>query len=254
MGKRGRKEAVSSRTCARVLWEELSKLRPHLAHWLLENTPGAPPGAPSSTLGLPSAPLPTQPPHCNLLLCALVSVAQTPITKGMKASPEMHLTTTSPEPWQLLPVTIPSAGQVLLKPRSKVCLLGLWRQRAARLLARPPITSCLVTSLGVSALTFLGSTAGRHLALCTLEPAPFPGHRSQPVLAEPVQGLLLRVGGRWPPGPHAVSPAPPATTQTHHWPQDLAPLSALLEPSLSLQLQPFTSGSHTSCLRPSGEP
>ena len=128
--KRGRKEAGVAELVPRVLWEELSKLRPHLAQWLPENTPGEhllglpPPLWACRQPRCPHSPLTATPPLCPGVR------GSNPITKGVKASPERTPPPPPQEPWQLLPVTILWAGQVLLKPRSKVCLLGLWQQRA----------------------------------------------------------------------------------------------------------------------------
>lgn len=196
----------------------------------------------------PHSPLTATPPLCPGVR------GSNPITKGMKASPERTPPPPPREPWQLLPVTILWAGQVLLKPRSKVCLLGLWRQRAARLrkashhILPGDLTWGLCPHLPWKhcwpALGSLHARAG---------PSQDTAHSLS--LAEPRAGLTAQSGrvlATWTPRCLSSSPC-------HHADPSLAPgLSAtvrLARASLSLQLQPlFTSGSHTSCLRPSGEP
>ena len=214
-GKRGGKEAGAPEPVPQVLWEGLSKSRPHLAHWLPENTPGSPSGAPSSTLGLPVSPTAHTPPSLQLLLCALVFVAQTP-SPGCGGQPRAHPATTTPR--------APAAA-------TGCCSLS----RTG--LAKAPIKSLAAWPLAAEGCTpsqGLPSRPAGDLAwgLCPHPPrehcwpalprTPLTG----PPLLSPGQGLLLTVGGRWPPGPHAVSPAPPATRRARHRPQDPGTLSA----------------------------
>lgn len=119
---------------------------------------------------------PARQPHCphtpltaTSPLCPGVR-GSNPITRGVGASPARTLPPHPQEPRQLPPVAVLSAGQVSPRPGSKAWLPGLWQQRAARL-RKASHHVLLVTSLGVSALTLLGSAAG----------PPFPGHRSQPL-------------------------------------------------------------------------
>ena len=100
MGKRGRKEAGVAELVPRVLWEELSKLRPHLAQWLPENTPGEhllglpPPLWACRQPRCPHSPLTATPPLCPGVR------GSNPITKGVKASPERTPPPPPQEPWR----------------------------------------------------------------------------------------------------------------------------------------------------------
>lgn len=214
-GKRRGKEAGAAEPVPRVLWEGLSKSRPHLAHWLPENTPGSPSGAPSSTLGLPVSPTAHTPPHCNSSSVPLYPWLK-PHHQGCGGQPRAHPATTTPR--------APAAAT----GRCSLSRTGLAKAPIKSLAARPLAAEGCTPSQGLPSRPAGDLVWG----LCPHSPwercwlalprTPLTG----PPLLSPEQGLLLTVGGRWPPGPHNVSPAPPATRQARHWPQDPGPLSA----------------------------
>lgn len=211
-GQEGREGSWGSRTCApsplggtQQVEAPPSSLAPG------EHPRGHLLGLPPPLWACPSAPLPAQPPHRNpssVPWCLWLK----PHHQGRGGQPRVHPTTTPPRARQLPPVAVLSAEQVLLRPRSKAWLPGLWQQRAARLrktshhippgdlawglCPHPPWKRCW------PAFGSLHTRAG---------PSQDSAHSLS--LAEPHAGW--EGAG---PGPHAVSPAPPAAMQACHRP------------------------------------
>lgn len=169
-GQEGREGSWGSRTCAPSPLGGTQEVEAPPGSLAPREHPGGHLlGLPPPLWACPSAPLPTQPPHHNpssVPWCLWLK----PHHQGRGGQPRVHPTTTPPRARQLPPVAVLSAGQVSPRPRSKAWLPGLWQQRAARL--RKASHHILPGDLAwVFALTLLGSAAGRHSALRTLEPA-----------------------------------------------------------------------------------